>query len=102
MCCLFASLGLIGPRFAIIVWWIIDQARWEAAFDNFFVAFVGLFLAPWTTFMYVIVFSGGVRGFDWIILGIGVFADIASWTGGGVSGRQRYVVVEEVPTPPTV
>lgn len=90
MCCLFASLSLIGPRFAIIVWWLFDQTRWEAAFDNFALAFVGLFLAPYTTLTYVIIFPGGVTGFDWIILGFGLLADIMTWTGGGVSSNQKY------------
>ena len=89
MCCLFASLVLIGPRFAILVWWIIDQTRWDAAFDNFLVPFIGWLLVPWTTMMYVVVFPGGVEGFDWIILGIGILADLASWMSGGVGGR-RY------------
>ncbi len=89
MCCLFASMVVIGPRFAILVWWIIDQARWKAAFENFFLAFLGFAIAPWTTMMYVAVFPGGVTGFDWIIMGMGVLADIASWTSGGISGR-RY------------
>ncbi len=88
MCCLFASLTLIGPRFAILVWWLIDPTRWQLAFSNFFIAFVGFILAPWTTIMYVLVFPGGVTGFDWIILGIGVLADVGSWTSGGRSGRQ--------------
>ncbi len=96
MCCLFGALVLAGPRFAILVWWIIDQTRWQLAFDNFLVAFIGFFLAPWTTLTYVVVFRGGVTGFDWIILGIGILADAGSWTGGGRSGRRyqttRYAV----------
>ncbi len=89
MCCLFASLVLIGPRFAILVWWIIDQTRWNLAFDNFFVPLIGWLFVPWTTMMYVVVFPGGVTGFDWIILGVGILADAASWSSGGMSGR-RY------------
>lgn len=89
MCCLFTSLVLLGPRFAILVWWVIDQTRWQLAFENFFFAFAGFLIAPWTTMMYVSVFPGGVTGFDWIILGIGVLADFASWTSGGISGRRH-------------
>ncbi len=89
MCCLFASLVLIGPRFAILVWWIIDQTRWNLAFDNFLVPLIGWLFVPWTTMMYVVVFPGGVTGFDWIILGVGILADAASWSSGGMSGR-RY------------
>ncbi len=90
MCCLFASLVLIGPRFAILVWWIIDQTRWELAYDNFIVPFIGWLLVPWTTMMYVVVFPGGVTGFDWIIMGLGILADIASWMSGGAGGRRQY------------
>jgi hypothetical protein len=39
--------------------------------------------------MYVVVFTGGVTGFDWIIIGLGVLADFASWTSGGM-GTTRY------------
>lgn len=91
MCCLFASVVLIGPRFAILVWWIIDQARWALAFESFIIAFVGWLLVPWTTISYVIVFPGGVTGFDWVIIGLGILADFASWTNGAWSGR-RYQV----------
>ena len=89
MCCIFASLVFVGPRFAILVWWIIDQVRWEAAFSNFFVAFVGWLFVPWTTITYVLVYPNGISGFDWVILGLGIAADFFSWTSGGWSGR-RY------------
>ena len=90
MCCLFATLVFIGPRAGILVWWLIDPDRWRLAFDNFLWAWVGLFLAPWTTLMWVAIFPGGVTGFDWIWLVLGILADITSWFGGGWSGRRRY------------
>lgn len=37
--------------------------------------------------MYIIVAHGGVAGWDWFWIGIMVFADIASYTGG--VGRKR-------------
>jgi hypothetical protein len=37
--------------------------------------------------MYVLVAPGGVTGFDWVWIGLALFADIASY-GGGV-GRKR-------------
>ena len=96
MCCLFASMVLIGPRFAILVWWVIDNDRWQAAFDSFFVPFIGFIFVPWTTLMYVAVFPNGVNGFDWIILGLGILADFASWTSGGWSGRRYRTTTYEV------
>lgn len=83
-------MALLGPRFAILVWWLIDQTRFDRAFDSFFLMFLGWLVAPWTTIMYIAVFPGGLRGFDWIIMGIGVAFDVTSWTSGGVGGRRRY------------
>ena len=94
MCCMFASMALIGPRFAILVWWLFDASRWEAAFSSFWITFIGFLFAPWTTLAYVLVWSpDGLRGFDWIILGLGILADIASYTSGqyGRSTRQATV-----------
>jgi hypothetical protein len=44
---------------------------------------------PWTLLMYLIVWPGGVVGFDWIWLGLGLLADIASYAGGGWGNRDR-------------
>ena len=89
MCCLFATLVLLGPRAAILVWWLLDQVRWAAAFDTFIWPFLGFLFLPWTTIMYVLVFPGGITGFDWVWLAIGVVMDIASWSGGAYGNRDR-------------
>jgi hypothetical protein len=31
--------------------------------------------------MYMVIASGGIIGFDWILLGLGVFADMAGYFG---------------------
>ena len=89
MCCLVAALFALGPRAAILVWWLIEPGRWSLTFDTWIWPFLGFFLAPWTTLMYVLVFPGGIDGFDWIWLGIGVAIDVAGWSGGAYSGRSR-------------
>lgn len=89
MCCLFTVLALLGPRAAILVWWLFDQARWEAAFDNFFWAFAGWVFAPWTTMVWALVANGGVTGFDWVWLGIGILADLGSYGSGAWSRSHR-------------
>ncbi len=43
---------------------------------------LGFIFVPWTTIMYVLVFAGGVTGFDWVWLGLGLLADVAWWAGG--------------------
>ena len=90
MCCFITALFFLGPRAAILIWWLIDSARWAAAFTGSFIwPLLGFLLAPWTTLMYVLVFPGGVTGFDWIWLGLGILADIGSYAGGGYGNRDR-------------
>lgn len=80
MCCLIAALMVFGPRVGILLWWLIDQTRWERAFDNFLWAFLGFIFLPWTTIFYVLVAPDGrVTGFDWFWLAIGLMADLSSY-----------------------
>ena len=89
MCCFFTALVFFGPRLGILIWWLIDPTRWSAAFNSFIWAFLGFLFLPWTTLMYVIIFQGGITGFDWIWLGLGLLADISSYTGGAWGNRNQ-------------
>lgn len=87
--CLFLLLLLLGPRSVIVIWWLVQPLRWDAAFNSFLVPFLGFLFLPWTTLMYVIVAPGGVTGPDVLWMGLAVLADVASYAGGGVYGRRR-------------
>ena len=89
MCCLLGILAFLGPRAAILVWWLADQAIWNQAFENFLVPLLGFIFVPWLTLAYVLVFPGGIEGFDWIWLGLALLIDLSSWFGGGYSNRGR-------------
>ncbi len=90
MCCFFTSLVFFGPRLAILVWWLLQPERWALAFSGSFLwPLLGFIFLPWATIMYVLVAPGGVTGFDWIWLGLGLLADIASYGGGGWGNRDR-------------
>lgn len=89
MCCLITSLFLLGPRAAILVWWLLQPVRWQATFTTFIWPFLGFLFAPWTTLMYVLVAPGGLAGFDWVWIGLSVVADIAMWSGGAYGNRNR-------------
>jgi hypothetical protein len=80
MCCLFATLVVFGPRLGILVWWLFQPWRFTAAFNTFIWPFLGFLFLPWTTLMYLVVFPGGVNMFDWIWLGLGLLADIVSYS----------------------
>ena len=84
MCCFFTALVFFGPRLGFLVYWLIAPLRVNLAFATFnlpwLVGILGLVFIPWTTLWYVIIFP--LTGYDWIWLGFGVMADVASYIGG--------------------
>lgn len=90
MCCLIAVLAFLGPRTGIVLWWLADQSRWDSAWDNFIVPFLGFLFLPWTTLMFVAVAPfGNVAGWDWLWLALALFVDLGSYGGGGYGNRDR-------------
>jgi hypothetical protein len=87
MCCLFALLLIVGPRFTAIAWWLFDGARWGQVFGSLLVPLLGVVFAPWTTLAWVLVSPGGVRGIDWFFLGLALLIDAGSYAGGASRGR---------------
>jgi hypothetical protein len=89
MCCLFTVLLMLGPRAADVIWWLVDPARWNLAFDTLLWPVLGIVFLPFTTLMYVIVFPGGITGLDVVWLGLAVALDLVSWLGGGYGNRRQ-------------
>ena len=90
MCCMLTVLVFFGPRLAILVWWLIQPLRFDQALDDRWLLTILLWLfLPWTLLMYLFVFPGGLVGFDWVILILGLLADIASYTGGFWGNRNQ-------------
>jgi hypothetical protein len=87
MCCVFTILLLIGPRAAILFWWLLNPLRFDLAFNNWIVPLLTSIFLPWTMIMYMIVFPMGIVGFDWLWLGLGFLADIGWYLGGGFRKR---------------
>ena len=81
MCCLALIAGLIGPRIALFIWWVFGD-KVDKAFDGWVWPLLGLIFLPWTTLAYVLMWSpvGGVEGWEWIIVALGVMLDIASYS----------------------
>jgi hypothetical protein len=85
--CLFALLAAGAPRLALILMWLFTP--WVGrTFDSFIVPLLGFIFLPLTTVIYVLVSPGGLSGFDWLLLIVGVLIDLGSY-GGGAYGRQR-------------
>jgi hypothetical protein len=91
MCCFLTVLLLLGPRVAGVIWWIARPIMWQAAFNGAWIwPVLGIIFLPWATLMYVLFAgNGGVTGFEWVWVGLGVLADIASYGGGGYGNREH-------------
>ena len=89
---MIASLFLFGPRIALFIWWLVSPFRFITAFDTWVIPLVFGVFAPFTMIAYLIVWSpeNGVQGIDWLWMGIGIFLDISSYTGGGLVRRRRF------------
>jgi hypothetical protein len=79
---MLTALFFIGPRFAILVWWLINPVYVGAAFESWLLTLLAWAFIPWTVLTYLFIYPGGVVGFDWVILILGILADIASYVGG--------------------
>jgi hypothetical protein len=86
-----ALLAGFAPRIALGLVWIFTGLV-DRAFSSFVVPLLGLILLPYTTLFYVLAWSpvGGVRGWRWFFVFLGVVFDIGHWAGNAYSGRQRY------------
>lgn len=80
MCCFFTTLFVAGPRLAFLVLLLFPygQAKASLAFNTVLWPLLGWLFLPWTTLMYVIVYP--IVGFNWIWIGLGILADIATYS----------------------
>ncbi len=90
MCCVVSLLVFIGPRIAAIAWYLLDTARWNAAFSSILWPIAGVLFVPWTTLAYVLMSPGGVIGLQWLVVAFGLLIDIGSIGGGGYSRQRRH------------
>jgi hypothetical protein len=89
MCCLALSAGFIGPRFALLMWWLFGT-KVDAAFSNWIWPLLGLLFLPWTTIAYVLAWGpvDGVSGFwGWLLVGLGLALDIATYSSRAAKSR---------------
>jgi hypothetical protein len=79
-----------APRLVLILMWLVGP-RINAAFDTWIVPLLGIIFLPYTTIMYVLVWSPatGVTGWDWVWIGLGVVLDIMKW--GQIGNNRRQI-----------
>lgn len=78
--CLLAFGAAFAPRLVLILAWIFGR-RWDLVWQgNWIVPVLGILFLPYTTIMYLLAWSpGGLQGFDWVWLALGVLLDIMKW-----------------------
>lgn len=88
--CLLAMAAAAAPRLVLILMWIVGP-RINAAFDTWIVPLLGIIFLPYTTIMYVLVWSPatGLVGWDWVWVGLGVVLDIMKW--GQIGNNRRQI-----------
>jgi hypothetical protein len=79
--CLLAIAAGLAPRLVLIIMWVVGP-RINNTFDTFILPLLGLIFLPYTTIMYVLVWSPvtGVVGWDWLWIGLGVWMDLMKWS----------------------
>ena len=91
MGCLFALMAGFAPRVALGFVWIFTNLV-DRAFSTFILPLLGLIFLPYATLFYVLAWNpvGGVSGWGWFFVILGVIFDIGHWAGSASTGRERY------------
>src|SRR5207237_8127660 len=91
MCCILVLLALVGPRFVLVILWLLTDYL-SRAFDAFLLPFLGFLFLPWTTLAYAIAQNelGGLSGLGLLVLVLG-FLVARGALGGGARGRRGGV-----------
>jgi len=94
MCCLISIASMLGPRLAILIWYLADTVRWNRTFTTFVWPLLGSLFLPWTTLAYVVVMrNGAVNGLlEWLLILVGLLFDLSSHGGGYKSQQSRRKV----------
>ncbi len=89
MCCLISIASMLGPRLAILVWYLLRPERWQATFDTWIWPLLGSLFMPWTTLAYVLVAPHGIAGLEIVLIVLAVLIDLGAYGGGSKSRKRR-------------
>ncbi len=91
MGCLLAMFAGLFPRLALLVLWIARPAIVGAAFGTFLLPLLGFIFLPFTTLIYVLVYTPGVGvvGLEWVWVIIALLLDVGHW-GAGYTQRDQF------------
>jgi hypothetical protein len=78
--CLLAFGLAVAPRFFLVLAWLFSD-RWNVVWHgDFFLPLLGIIFLPFTTVMYMLVWTaGGIQGWDWLWIALGLFLDFTQY-----------------------
>jgi hypothetical protein len=90
MACLFALLAVTAPRFAFLFLWIFTPLV-DRAFNTFVGPLLGLAILPFTSIMYVALYTPGIGvvGWEWLWIVLAFLVDIMSYAGSAAGNRRQ-------------
>jgi hypothetical protein len=90
MPCLIALLAVTAPRLAFLFMWIFTPLV-DRAFNTFVGPLLGLAFLPFTSIMYVVLYTPGIGvvGWEWLWIGLAFLVDIMGYAGSAMSNRQQ-------------
>ena len=91
MGCLFVLFASFVPRLAVLIVWLARPAHFADAFgDAILLPMLGVIFVPFTTLMYVVLWSPtGLAGLDWLWLVLALALDIGHWGSSIYANRNR-------------
>ncbi len=91
MPCLFAMMAGLFPRLGTLFIWLARPAYFNAAFGgSWFWPLLGIIFLPFTTLMYVLLWSAtGLTGWDWVWLILAVVLDVMHYSSTAYSNRKQ-------------
>jgi hypothetical protein len=89
--CLFAFVALMFPRIAFAILWIARPLAVDATFDTVIWPLLGLIFLPFTTLLYVLLWTAGpgIAGWDWLWLAGAVFLDLGHYGATAYGNRDK-------------
>ncbi len=84
--CLLAMGIAFAPRVVLVLAWIFSD-RWPVVWgDAWLVPLLGIIFLPFTTVMYMLVWTkGGIEGWDWLWIALGLFVDLTHYAQAAVN-----------------
>ena len=101
MPCLFALMAGFAPRLAALFLWLARPTMWSAAFGGSWLwPLLGVIFLPFTTIMYVILWSPGIglTSSDWLWLILAVICDVMHYTSTAYQNKDQIPGMSTTPT----